>query len=119
MKLKKICFISTNKSNSKYNNKKVIIDDIVFDSKKESVFYLKIKNDITISNIRRQVKFLLQDKFKYKEKSYRKISYIADFVYTQNNIEYVVDVKGFRTEIYKIKKKLLLNKYKNIDFIEV
>ena len=42
----------------------------------------------------------------------RPISYYADFVVVDNNnhIE-VEDVKGYRTEIYKIKRKLMLHVY--------
>lgn len=34
--------------------------------------------------------------------------YIADFVYTENGKKVVEDVKGCRTEVYKLKKKMVL-----------
>jgi len=37
--------------------------------------------------------------------------YVADFVYTQNGEMVVEDSKGFRTEGYGIKKKLMLWRY--------
>ena len=36
------------------------------------------------------------------------ISYYADFTYIENGEQIVEDVKGFRTEVYRIKKKLML-----------
>ena len=48
------------------------------------------------------------------------VHYVADFVYieTLNNIEVVVDTKGFRTPEYKLKKKMM-RAFKGIDIIEV
>ena len=37
--------------------------------------------------------------------------YIADFVYTENGATVVEDTKGVKTDAYKIKKKLLLERY--------
>lgn len=49
----------------------------------------------------------------------RACSYVADFVYTTRDGKLVVeDAKGFRTEAYKIKKKLMLWRY-GIDIKEV
>jgi hypothetical protein len=33
--------------------------------------------------------------------------YVADFVYFENGVEIVEDVKGFLTPVYKIKRKLM------------
>lgn len=38
----------------------------------------------------------------------RAMKYIADFQYVENGETVVEDVKGFRTEVYKMKKKLML-----------
>lgn len=57
-----------------------------------------------------QPKFLLQDKFIYKSKTYRKIEYIADFSYVRSEDDVLVieDVKGLKTDVFKIKEKLFL-----------
>lgn len=96
----------------KYNNKKVEYNGIKFDSKKELKFYLQLlerqeKGEVT--NIRLQVPFTLQPSFKFNGKTIRAITYKADFVYYDliENKERIVDVKGFRTETYKIKKKIM------------
>lgn len=41
----------------------------------------------------------------------RACKYIADFVYTENGKRIVEDTKGFKTDVYKIKRKLMLYKY--------
>lgn len=38
-------------------------------------------------------------------------AYIADFVYTQDGSEIVEDTKGTRTAVYRIKRKLMLERY--------
>ena len=40
------------------------------------------------------------------------MEYIADFVYYINNVKVVEDVKGIKTEVYKIKKKIFEYKFK-------
>ena len=74
-----------------------------------------------IKGLKRQVKFELipaqyepdiisqRGKVKKGKLIERAVSYIADFVYTDENGKTVVeDTKGFRTKDYVIKRKLLL-----------
>lgn len=109
---------------NKYKNKKVECDDRTFDSKKERDYYLTLKSLERlgiIKDIELQVKFELQPSFMYHGETIRTINYIADFVYTdaKTGNKIVVDVKGYRTKEYKIKKKLFLYKYKEVIFEEV
>ena len=71
-----------------------------------------------ITDLKRQVPYVLVPAFNLNKKRYRAMSYIADFVYKENGKEVVEDAKGFRTEVYKIKKKLLAYLYQ-IDIKEV
>jgi gp72 family protein len=107
---------------SKYSSAKTDIDGIRFDSKKEAEFYaeLKLREKVgEISHLRLQPRYLLQEAFKHEGKQYREIEYVADFEYIENGVTVVVDVKGFRTAIYMLKKKLFLYKYgDNVRFIE-
>ena len=100
---------------SKYKNKKVVVDNILFDSKKEANYYTKLKilrDAGKILDLELQKRFVLQQGFKLHGKTYRAITYIADFVYKdQEGQTHVVDTKGYRTEVYKIKKKLFMKKY--------
>ena len=99
---------------NKYKNKKVVIDNILFDSKKEANYYTYLKllqNAGKIKNLELQKKFVLQDKFNLNGKTHRAITYVADFVYEDEKGMHIVDTKGYRTEVYKIKKKLFAKKY--------
>jgi len=107
--------IKTSKE-SKYKNKKVMCDGFEFDSKKEKNYYLKLKameEMGLIKDLELQKEFILQDKFKLNNKTRRKITYKADFCYisTEDDKLHVVDIKGFKTEVYKLKKKLFEYKY--------
>lgn len=109
---------------NKYKNKKTEVDGIVFDSRKEALYYKKfsqMQKDGEISNLRLQVPFELlpaiwEDRpvpLKSKVKSVRvlvqrNVVYIADFVYdTPEEKDYVVDVKGKKTHEYILKKKMM------------
>lgn len=100
---------------SKYKNKKVVVDNILFDSKKEANYYTKLKilkDAGKILDLELQKKFVLQPTFKLNGKTYRAITYIADFVYKdQEGQTHVVDTKGYRTQVYKIKKKLFMKRF--------
>ena len=114
-------------SGNKYGSKKVEVNGIVFDSKKEAKRYqelLLLEKAGAIRNLQRQVKYVLipaqygviDGKRKCIE---RECSYVADFVYQKSiligepymtePLETVVeDTKGFRTKDYIIKRKLML-----------
>lgn len=104
---------------SKYNNKKTVVDDIVFDSRDESLYYEALKNmkeKGLIKDFELQPKYLLQEGFVKNGKKYRAITYIADFkVINNNNSFYVVDIKGMLTTEFKIKMKLFNYKYPDIE----
>lgn len=111
------------RNRSKYHSKKVIIDGIKFDSKREGEYYQKLKileKQGLIKDLELQKEYLLQDKFIINGKTRRKITYRADFSYvsTEDDKLHVVDVKGFKTELYKLKKKLFEYKY-NIEIEEI
>ena len=107
---------------SKYSSAKTDVDGIRFDSKKESEFYAELKlreKAGEITHLRLQPRYLLQEAFKHEGKQYREIEYVADFEYIENGKTVVVDVKGFRTAVYMIKRKLFLYRYGDkIKFIE-
>lgn len=104
---------------SKYYSKKVIVDNIKFDSKKEAAYYLKLKlllKSGAIKNLELQKEYILQDSFKLNKKTRRKITYKPDFTYisTLDNKLHVIDVKSSFTakdKTYRIKKKLFEYKY--------
>lgn len=96
---------------SKFKNKKIYLDGLTFDSKKEAARYSELKlmkERGEITELKTQVKFELIP----KQKGERACTYIADFVYKDPEQNLVVeDVKGSPktlTEVYRIKKKLML-----------
>lgn len=119
---------------NKYHAKKVVLDGISFDSKKEGEYYLHLKQleqQGKIADLRRQVPYELLPPIykeevvhlKTKDKTVRKlvqraVTYIADFVYNENGEEKVVDTKGMRLPDYILKKKMMLS-LKGINIIEV
>ena len=102
---------------TKYRAQRVTIDGISFASKKEATRYCQLcllQKSKLISNL------TLQPKFPFIINGIKVCSYIADFKYIDNNgVEVVEDVKGYRTPVYKLKKKLLLALYKGINFKEI
>lgn len=108
----------------KYNNDIPIVDGIRFDSRKEANYFclLKmLKRGGVVREFERQVAFELQPKFVDRNgEKHRAINYKADFVvHYSDGRNVVVDVKGFRTKEYLLKRKLLLFKYPDIVFEEV
>lgn len=105
---------------NKYHNKKCFYKDMMFDSKKERDYYvileMMLKNN-QITDLKTQVKFELQPSFKFNGKTIRSISYIADFTYMKDGKLIIVDTKGYRTEVYKLKKKMM--QYKGLEIKEI
>ena len=106
----------------KYNNKISYVDGKCMRSRKEAKYYLdckvrKAKGEI--KDFQFQVRFSIPPLPKCKEKGIRPGAYVLDFIITHNDgiIEYV-DVKGYKTDVYKLKKKLMKFFY-NIDIVEV
>lgn len=101
---------------NKYKNKKVEYKGHKFDSKKEEAYYIKLEileQRGKIKKLELQKVYELQPSFKINGKTYQKITYKADFSYisVEDNKLHVIDVKGFKTDVYKLKKKMFAYKY--------
>ena len=117
---------------SKYHSKKTEVDGILFDSKREAQRYQELKlmeKAGMICDLKMQVKYeLIPAQYIDGKCVERAIHYYSDFEYyvlkplRQKSVmvepdakmigqHIVEDVKGMRTEVYKIKKKLMLYKY--------
>ncbi|MBR2028252.1 MAG: DUF1064 domain-containing protein [Oscillospiraceae bacterium] len=107
---------------SKYHAKKCTVGETTYDSKKEAKRgqELEYLNKIgVIKNLERQVKFELQPAYTNNQgNKIRPITYIADFVYEKNGKKIVEDTKGFKTDKYRIKKKIFEYKYPEYTFVE-
>ena len=98
----------------KYHARKTTVDGITFDSRKEADRYLVLKGmeeDGSIENLRRQVRYELVPAFDVDGRHYRPVYYVADFVYVEDDKEVVEDVKGMRTDVYRLKSKLFARRY--------
>lgn len=99
---------------SKYHARKTTVDGITFDSKREADRYLVLKgmeDDGVIEDLRRQVRYELVPAFDVDGTHYRPVYYVADFAYVEDGKEIVEDVKGMRTDVYKLKSKLFARRY--------
>ena len=95
---------------SKYRNQKTEMDGEKFDSKKECARYRQLRfleKEGVIKDLQRQVKYELIP----KTDKFRAASYVADFVYTLRGETIVEDVKGMKTQVYLLKKKMMYAKY--------
>lgn len=101
---------------SKYNNKKVVLNDISFDSYMESRYYLyliELQKHGVVKDIQLQVPFVIQDAFVMDGKKHQAITYVADFVVVYaDGREEVVDVKGKVTQTFRNKRKMFIARYK-------
>ena len=104
---------------TKLNNKKVVFNGILFDSKVECEYYeylLRLWKDGTIKDIQLQPKYELIPKFTdFTGKKHRAITYTPDFLvkYNDNRVE-AIDIKGFCTNDGNTRKKLFLHRYPEI-----
>ena len=111
---------------NKYHNTKVIYNGIKFDSKKERDRYITLKQlekAGIIKELELQPKFLLLYTIHYKGKTYPKTYYKADFKYkTKDGVEIIEDIKSpitAKDKVYRLKIKMLLTKYPDIEFREI
>lgn len=114
---------------SKFNNKKISItingESVIFDSRLELSRWYILESEQRLGNIGDisiHKKFLLQEGFQEKDGAkHRPIFYEADFSYhdLKSNRMIVEDVKGFRTAVYMLKKKLFMKKYPDLVFREL
>ena len=94
---------------------------ILYDSELELKFMKEVievgLEDGAIKDYKRQVKYELQPKCKYKDVNILAIKYVADYVLTYaDNSEIVWDVKGQADATAKLKKKMFHYKYPEIDY---
>lgn len=108
---------------SKYHSKKITLNGITYDSKKECKRHqelLLLEKAGAIQNLQRQVKYVLIPSQREPDTTgkrggtvkgkllERECAYIADFVYQADGKLIVEDTKGVRTTEYIIKRKLML-----------
>lgn len=100
---------------SKYHSTPTEVNGIRFDSKREANRWAELRileRAGKIQKLKRQVRYLLiPSQYRDGKCVEREASYIADFVYIKDGHLVVEDCKGFRTPEYRLKRKLMLERY--------
>jgi len=109
------------KKRSKFGNVKEEIDGVTFDSGMEGFRYLELKqlqDCELIQDLDIHPKFELQPGFETPSgEKFRAVTYEADFSYICDGRLIVEDVKGYETDVFKLKEKLFRYKYPDVEFI--
>lgn len=102
---------------NKYRAKKTEVDGILFDSRKEAARYCVLRDDPNVKDLELQPKFdLLVTNLETGQQ--KKVGfYKADFRYTLDGEVIIEDVKGVKTSVYNLKKRIIKGIY-NIDIKE-
>lgn len=100
---------------TKYNNTRAEYNGLKFDSKKEKerfVELVELQSAGEISDLRLQVNFTLREGYTLPNgECVKGTIYKADFTYRDKDGDLVIeDVKGVKTDVYKLKRKLMLDK---------
>ena len=105
---------------NKYNARKVKRFGMVFDSALEAdrYIFLRAAQDAgEISELRTQQSYEVLPAFRDRDgKKNRAIKYIVDFEYILDGQVVIEDVKGYQTEVNKIKVKLFKREYQDFVF---
>lgn len=102
---------------NKYHNQKTEVDGVTFDSKHEARRYIELKyleraGLITDLQLQRRFTLIGAQKDENGKIIERPLTYVADFAYKDKTGKTIVeDAKGAITDVYKIKRKLMLSIY--------
>ena len=103
---------------NKYGAVRTAVDGITFASKREAGRYSELK---LLERAGEIAELTLQPKFPIWIDGVKVCTYIADFRYVDlsRGITVIEDVKGMRTPVYKIKKKLTEALYPGVKIEEI
>jgi hypothetical protein len=105
---------------NKYGARKVTVDGVTFDSRGEAKRYADLRlmeKAGLIQNLTLQPTYTLVDAFTDAHGGrWRAITYRGDFQYTEAGETVVEDFKGLETPVFKLKRKLFLNRYRDVVF---
>jgi hypothetical protein len=97
---------------TKYHNRKTKIDGITFDSLAEAARYGELKLLQQAGEIE---KLAVHPRMTVWQYGKEKITYIGDFLYTENGRMVCEDVKGVRTDVFNLKAKLFRAAWPDIE----
>jgi hypothetical protein len=95
---------------SKYGAKPVVVDGIRFASQAEARRYGELKLLLRAGEIS---ELALQPRYPFFINRRKVFTYVADFSYfcRRSGKQFIEDVKGVRTDVFKLKKKLIEASY--------
>ena len=103
---------------SKYNNKRITIDGITFDSMAEERRYRELRllwRANKIDELKVHPRYELDPKFTDASgKKHRAIVYVGDFEYQQDGQTICEDVKGVETAVFRLKAELMARRFPNV-----
>lgn len=108
--------------NFKYNSKQKVIDNILFDSESEALYYEHLKKRRMYGEIEGLVvhpQFVLVPPFVYENKQIKATIYTPDFLYRENDKTIVVEIKGFAKSDYELRVKMFKYLNPNFHFVEL
>jgi hypothetical protein len=100
---------------NKYGAKKTVVDNITFDSRAEAVRYCGLKVLFRAGKIHN---LEIQPQFHFRLDGAKIFTYKADFAYFDGDQRIIEDVKGVRTAVYRLKKKLIEAQF-NVKICEI
>lgn len=98
---------------NKYNARRVTVDGISFDSRKEADYYSALKLQLRAGLIKG---FCRQPRFPLTENSLRAVEYVSDFiVFNNDGTADIVDVKGMETDVFRLKMKQMRERFPKLE----
>lgn len=104
----------------KYNAQPIEVDGERFDSTAEMARWGELQmleRAGYISGLRRQVRYVLQEKAprgRFRKHAVRAITYTVDFQYTEAGRLIAEDFKGYNTDASRLRQKLFVRRYPDI-----
>lgn len=89
---------------NKFNAKRTSVDGVNFHSKAEAMRYLELK---MLAQAGKITELRLQPEFFLQVAGVPICRYLADFLYVEDGKRIIEDVKGFETDVFKLKWKLV------------
>lgn len=94
---------------TKYHSCRTVVDGITFDSRKEARRYQEL---VLLARAGQILDLAVQVPFVLHAGSGQIVGrYVADFTYREGHASVVEDVKGFKTDLYRWKKRHMVAEY--------
>lgn len=104
---------------AKFGNRAVVIDGLRFDSAAEGRRYQQLRmleRAGEIQDLRVHPRYVIIDALRVGSRREKAIVYEADFAYTEGGLPVVEDVKGVETAVFRLKRRLFLQRYPDVVF---